>query len=411
MGMKNRHLKYLFFLFFLSLGGMQCIYAQQDTSKVYEWNGTSWTQKGSTFIGDNFGDNFGYSISLSSDGNILAVGAWGYNTNSGYVKVYEWNSTLWTQKGSTFIGDISSRTGWCVSLSSNGEILAIGAPAYSSFKGSIQIYEWNTTSWIQKGNTFVGQSNGDGLGKSVSLSSNGNIVAIGIVDFDFSKGQVIIYEWNITAWTQKGNSLNGVNYNDNFGSSLSLSSNGTILAISAQNYNNYTGIVNVYEFNSASWTQKGNSLNGDNLYDRFGSSVFLSSDGLILAVGAYNNDGGRGNVNAYQWNGLSWIQKGESLFGENINDNFGKSVSLSSNGLILAVGAPFGNNSQGQAKVYNYDCITHEIYAIKPAVLRIENSATTTSNSITESSSNDAIEAKLRALLETTETSEVSRTE
>lgn len=171
--------------------------------KVYEWDGTNWIQKGQPLDGDVNGSYFGSCVSLSSNGLILAVGAWGYNTNSGYVKVYEWNSTLWTQKGSTFIGDISSRTGWCVSLSSNGEILAIGAPAYSSFKGSIQIYEWNTTSWIQKGNTFVGQSNSDSLGKSVSLSSNGNIVAIGIVDFDFSKGQVIIYEWNITAWTQK----------------------------------------------------------------------------------------------------------------------------------------------------------------------------------------------------------------
>jgi hypothetical protein len=379
--------------------------------KVYEWNGTSWTQKGSTFIGDSNSDNFGYSISLSSDGNILAVGAWGYNTNSGYVKVYEWNSTLWTQKGSTFIGDTSSRTGWCVSLSSDGEILAIGAPAYNSFKGSIHIYQWSNTLWIQKGNTFIGESNSDGLGNSVSLSSDGNIVAIGISNFNFSKGQVNIYEWSGLVWIQKGNSLNGVNFNDNFGSSLSLSSNGTILAISAESYNNYTGIVNVYEFNSASWTQKGNSLNGDNLFDRFGSSVFLSSDGLILAVGAYNNDGGRGKVNVYQWNGLSWIQKGESLYGETINDNFGKSVSLSSYGLILAVGASFVNNSQGQAKVYNYDCITREIYSIKPAVLRIEDSATTTSDSNTESSSNDAIEAKLRALLEVTETSEVSRTE
>jgi LysM repeat protein len=52
MGMKNRHLKYLFFLFFLSLGGMQCIYAQQDTSKVYEWNGMNFlyykVEKGKT---------------------------------------------------------------------------------------------------------------------------------------------------------------------------------------------------------------------------------------------------------------------------------------------------------------------------------------------------------------------------
>ena len=37
--MKNQHLKYLFFIFLLSLGGLQCICAQVDTSKVYEWNG------------------------------------------------------------------------------------------------------------------------------------------------------------------------------------------------------------------------------------------------------------------------------------------------------------------------------------------------------------------------------------
>ncbi len=37
--MKNQHLKYLFFIFLLSLGGLQCICAQQDTTKVYEWNG------------------------------------------------------------------------------------------------------------------------------------------------------------------------------------------------------------------------------------------------------------------------------------------------------------------------------------------------------------------------------------
>lgn len=48
---------------------------------------------------------------------------------------------------------------------------------------------------------------------------------------------------------------------------------------------------------------------------------------------------------------------------------------------------------------------------LEPVVRHIEDSATTTTTSITESSSNDAIEAKLRALLEATETSEVSRTE
>jgi LysM repeat protein/ABC-type branched-subunit amino acid transport system substrate-binding protein len=52
MGMKNQHLKYLVLIFFLSLGGMQGMYAQQDTSKVYEWNGMTFhyykVEKGKT---------------------------------------------------------------------------------------------------------------------------------------------------------------------------------------------------------------------------------------------------------------------------------------------------------------------------------------------------------------------------
>ena len=55
MGMKNQHLKYLLFIFFFSLGGMQCLYAQQDTSKVYEWNGMKFhyykVEKGKTLYG------------------------------------------------------------------------------------------------------------------------------------------------------------------------------------------------------------------------------------------------------------------------------------------------------------------------------------------------------------------------
>ena len=47
----------------------------------------------------------------------------------------------------------------------------------------------------------------------------------------------------------------------------------------------------------------------------------------------------------------------------------------------------------------------------EPVVRHIEDSTITSTTSTTESSSNDAIEAKLRALLEATETSEVTRTE
>ena len=72
------------------------------------------------------------------------------------------------------------------------------------------------------------------------------------------------------------------------------------------------------------------------------SSVSLSSDGTIFAAGAAYNDGTarpRGHARVYQFSSGSWTQLGSDIDGEAADDNSGWSVSLSSDGTILAVGA------------------------------------------------------------------------
>ena len=124
-----------------------------------------------------------------------------------------------------------------------------------------------------------------------------------------------------------------------------MSSDGTIVAIGAT-YNDgngsNSGHVRVYEYSGSSWSQLGADINGEAAGDYSGHSVSLSSDGTIVAIGAYGNDGNgsnSGHVRVYQsWHG-SWTQLGADINGEAASDASGHSVSLSSDGTIVAIGS------------------------------------------------------------------------
>ena len=353
--------------------------------RVYEWNSgsSSWVQKGSDIDGEAAYDYSSFNVSLSSDGTIVAIGAFGNDGNgssSGHVRVYEWNSgsSSWVQKGSDIDGEAANDySGFSVSLSSDGTIVAIGAhlnDGNGSNSGHVRVYEWNggSSSWVQKGSDIDGEAAGDNSGFSVSLNSDGTIVAIGAYENDGNgsrSGHVRVYEWNggSSSWVQKGSDIDGEAASDFSGRSVSLSSAGTIVAIGA--YGNdgngsIAGHVRVYEWNSgsSSWVQKGSDIDGEAANDYSGDAVSLSSDGTIVAIGAQLNDGNgsnSGHVRVYEWNNgsSSWVQKGSDIDGENADDFSGSSVSLSSDGTIVAIGAyrNDGNGSMaGHVRVYKF---------------------------------------------------------
>ena len=97
-------------------------------------------------------------------------------------------------------------------------------------------------SFYQLGQDIIGQGEDDSIGfsKSVSLSGDGNIMAVGSMNNDINgnnAGHVRIYEWNGSTWLQKGVDIDGEAEGDYSGISVSLSSDGSIVAIGA--YNNY----------------------------------------------------------------------------------------------------------------------------------------------------------------------------
>jgi hypothetical protein len=89
------------------------------------------------------------------------------------------------------------------------------------------------------------------------------------------------------------------------------------------------------------WAQLGDDLDGESPGDLFGFAVSLSSDGTVLAVGARDNEAGgveRGHVRVFKFADNAWTQRGPDIDGTADNDHFGHSVSLSSDGNVVAIG-------------------------------------------------------------------------
>ena len=265
------------------------------------------------------------------------------------------------------------QSGYSVSLSSDGQIVAIGATRNSANgpnagkAGHVRVYQRVADGWNQLGNDIDAEVTGDQSGYSVSLSSDGRIVAIGAIyndDNGSGAGHVRVYEYASTGWTQLGDDIDGEAANDVSGWSVSLSSDGDIVAIGAR-YNDGKGTdaghVRVYEYASTEWTQLGNDIDGEAAGDQSGYSVSLSSDGKILAIGAIFNDGNgddAGHVRVYERDANGWTQLGIDIDGEAAGDQSGYSVSLSSDGKILAIGAIFNDGTgsdAGHVRVYQRD--------------------------------------------------------
>ena len=148
-------------------------------------------------------------------------------------------------------------------------------------------------------------------------------------------------------WKQIGQDIDGEDKKDESGYSVSLSSDGMTVAISAP-YNDgknrkFSGHVRVYQYNGNEWEQIGKDIDGEAKDDFSGDSVSLSSDGKTVAIGASYNDGKNrkfsGHIRVYQYNGNEWEQIGKDIDGEAEGDQSGYSVSLSSDGKTVAIGA------------------------------------------------------------------------
>jgi len=212
-------------------------------ANVYSFDGDKWTTKGTPLAGEQGKSSFGYSVAMSSDGNTIGIGAFGQVVNSvhaGRVKVYKFSSGNWLQEGQSIDGEgANDYSGMSISMDGTGNMIAIGShgnPGNGDGNGTVRVFSNISGKWIQSGPNINGEDTMDFSGKQVCLSADGSTLAIGAQENDGngeSSGHVRIYKYNGSFWAQFIADIDGEAAGDQSGSALSLSADGNIVAIGA----------------------------------------------------------------------------------------------------------------------------------------------------------------------------------
>ena len=359
--------------------------------QVYEYSSGSWSQLGADIDGEAAGDLFGGSVSMSHNGNRVAIGAEEndgrtleegadrvYN-NVGHVRVYEYSGGSWSQVGADIDGKTNGdHTGVSVSMDLDGDRVAIGSP--DNGEGFVRVYEYSGGSWSQLGADIDGEAAGDLFGISVSLDSDGDRVAIGAEENDgggSNAGHARVYEYSGGSWSQLGADIDGESAGDLFGNAVSIDSLGSHVAIGAEENDgggSNAGHARVYEYSSGSWSQLGADIDGESAGDLFGGSVSIDSDGSHVAIGAEENDGAGSNagyVRVLEYNGTRWREVGYDIDGDGVGDLFGSAVSIDSDGDGVAIGGP-GEDAIGYAAIFNP--IDNDVPEVIASALAADNS-------------------------------------
>jgi hypothetical protein len=117
------------------------------------------------------------------------------------------------------------------------------------------------------------------------------------------------------------------------------------------------GQAKVFENQSGSWVQIASNINGLAANDLCGWSLDLSSDGRVLAVSSPGNASSRGHVRIFENQSGNWVQVGNSINGEATGDFSGRSISLSTDGKTVAIGANRNNSDAGHVRVFDLSSI------------------------------------------------------
>ena len=341
--------------------------------------------KSNTMTASDAQDNssYGRNVTLTSDGLVMVVGAFTYDTTAGTDagKVYTYKRATiddtWTEVNQLTASDAadSDRFGHSVALSSDGLILVVGthtADTAGTDAGKVYTYKRATIddAWVEVNQlTASDAQNYDYFGISVAISDDGLILVVGAPGEDTAVnygGKVYTYKRATVndTWTEVNQlTASDAADSDEFGFSVSVNSEGLILLVGAwRKDGTYLNEGKVYTYKRATiddaWTEV-NQITPSNVAAddyRFGVAASISDNGLLAIISNYTvnvNTATPSTVTLYKratiddvWTEITVLQNDTG------SASFGVTLSLAYGSKILALGDQLINNGQGEVYMY-----------------------------------------------------------
>jgi hypothetical protein len=370
---------------------------------VFKRSSAQWSQ--SAYIKPLIPDKnlmFGYSLALAGDGKTLAVGTAVEGTYvSGLVYVEENSSSSTAFVCANFSSNSSTINSSLSSSKSSSSSSATNSANSSSIpggpnSGAAYIYRLKDSGWTEEAYVKASDAGQDDyFGASITLSQDGNLMAVGApgedsktpnanndtvtingTDYLLNNGGVYIFARSANKWAEQAKlKPSFIQLNQSFGASVALSADGTTLAVGTPDDWTKAGGINgntvydpkddsyygsgaayIFTKSGATWSQqayiKPNIVKP--LY-QFGSIVSLSANGNVFAVGSWiesslatgiNGDeldmssSNSGAAYVFTRTGTTWAQKSYiKAPNSKAFNRFGRAIKLDDSGESLAVGA------------------------------------------------------------------------
>jgi len=287
------------------------------SARVYEFidQSNSWEQVGETIFGSGFNTSADLivgkkgTVAINGAGDILAVGYSSQNTGINprvniYQKTeitpnnYEWNIIGQPITGS---GKFASKIdingdGYRIAISSEDDQINNLNNIQNNFisgesRVSVFDYDQNSNQWNKAFEDIY--ETGHSIGSSISLNSDGNIIAIGSRSFTSGSqnhiGKVDVYDIDQNP-VKIGSSITGSVENEQFGYNVKINNSGDILTVASPMFGNASnsvaanggiGIVRVYQNINESWQEVYYSVSGKENFEKLGFSLDSSFNGSV----------------------------------------------------------------------------------------------------------------------------------
>ena len=293
------------------------------------------------------GDEFGYSIDISSD--TVVAGAWYEDTggsNAGAAYVFTRSGTSWSQQAKLVASNAGAGDQLGYSVAIDGDTIVAGAnneDTAAQDAGAAYVFTRSGTSWSQQAKLVASDAQAaDYLGWSVGI--DGDTIVVGAFGEDTGgsyAGAAYVFTRSGTTWSQQAKLVaSDAQANDYLGrGEIGISGDTIVLgAYREDTGGSDAGAAYVFIRSGTSWSEQAKLVASDaQANDQFGRAVSISSDTVV--VGASLEDAGgtdTGAVYVFTRSGTTWSQQAK-LVSENPNglDEFGISVDIDGDSVIM----------------------------------------------------------------------------
>lgn len=312
--------------------------------QVWKYDGNSWVVKGSPISSSNVYYNGDTALGRMAGANINGDGSRLVVRTSELIVIYDWDGSNWNVSLTYNHGSASFSNDKYyhkyIDINYDGTIIAC---SFGDMAPQARVYSYDGTSLTQIGGDF------NDFGRyTVCLNNAGTIIGLSSLE------ESIVFERDESKTTSSSN-INDANYGPigwtkrgdvfrfqgvcTYSIETDATGNRIVVGDECSEVNgNYNGEIRVFDWNGTSWDQVGQTVYGLYPDGFYGWNTTITQDGTKIGSGSYYSDPAVATL--YQFNGTQWEQYGQNIPEQSPRTSvygMGNIVSLNNDGSRVAV--------------------------------------------------------------------------